>query len=196
MKLVVGLGNPGSDYEGTRHNVGAAAVARALEKKGERFSEKRFAGQFSELKHAGKKVAFLFPHTYMNRSGESVLGAKRALGLENADILVLSDDVDLAFGRLRLKPSGSDGGQRGLRSIIDSLGADNFPRLKIGIGRPPRHIDTAEYVLAPFGPDERPALPDVLDRAADCVWMWVARGLQSAMNAYNKAPASAPPSTD
>ena len=184
FKLVVGLGNPGSKYEGTRHNIGFEAVDRlALGGPGAKFS-KKFDGQLAEVEIDYKRVLLLKPETFMNLSGRSVVPALRFYKLEAADLLVLCDDLNLPLGKLRIRKGGSDGGQKGLRDITAHLGTDDYARLRVGIGdRGP--IDASDYVLGRFRPAERPLVDDALILASQAVAVWVAQGADAAMNRFN-----------
>lgn len=191
-RIIVGLGNPGPEYEGTRHNVGFAvvdALARRLRTAGWR---RGFASLWAEGSWRGQPVALLKPQTYMNASGEAVQQACRAWRVPPAEVLVVYDDLDLPPGHLRLRPRGSAGGHRGVASIIAALGGEDFPRLRIGIGRPPAGVDAAEYVLAPFDPAEQPLMEAAVQRAAEAVLAVLATGLQLAMSRYN-GPTPWPP---
>jgi PTH1 family peptidyl-tRNA hydrolase len=179
FKLVVGLGNPGSKYEGTRHNIGFEAIDRlALGGSGAKFS-KKFEGLLAEVEIDFRRVLLLKPETFMNLSGRSVVPALKFYKLEPAELLVLCDDLTLPLGK-----SGSDGGQKGLRDITAHLGTDEYARLRIGIGeRGP--IDAADYVLGRFKPAERPLIDDALIVATQAVAVWVAQGADAAMNRFN-----------
>jgi PTH1 family peptidyl-tRNA hydrolase len=187
-KLVVGLGNPGSKYEGTRHNIGFELVDRlAAGGMGARFSS-RFDGLLAEIELDFHKVLLLKPMTFMNLSGRSVRQTVAFYKLDLPDILVVCDDLTLPLGKLRLRPGGSDGGQKGLRDIALHLGTEEFPRLRIGIGeRGP--IDAADFVLTRFRPVERPIVDDALILASQAVAVWTAQGLPAAMNRFNGPPA-------
>ena len=184
FKLVVGLGNPGSKYDGTRHNIGFEAVDRlALGGPGARFSRK-FEGQLAEVEIDFRRVLLLKPETFMNLSGRSVVPALKFYKLEPADLLVLCDDLTLPLAKIRVRKGGGDGGQKGLRDITAHLGTDEYARLRIGIGeRGP--IDAADYVLGRFRPAERPLIDDALIVATQAVAVWVAQGADAAMNRFN-----------
>lgn len=184
-KLVVGLGNPGTKYEGTRHNIGFEAVDRlARGGSGTTFSRK-FDGLLAEIDIDFRKTLLLKPETFMNLSGRSVRQAIQFYKLDPAtDLLVLCDDLNLPLGKLRLKPSGSDGGQKGLRDITAQLGTDRYSRLRLGIGeRGP--IDAADFVLSRFKSSERSLIDDALIMASQAVAVWVAQGIDAAMNRFN-----------
>jgi PTH1 family peptidyl-tRNA hydrolase len=188
VSLVVGLGNPGARYEPTRHNLGFSVVERLRSRGVATPWRARYAGAVCELRLDGRVVSLLRPETYMNSSGVSVARALLALGLHPSELLVVHDELDLPFGRLRLKRGGGDGGHNGLRSIAEALGETRFARLRVGIGRPPAEFvgDTADFVLQAFAPPERDELDPLLDRAADAVLLTVRDGLDSAMNVVNQ----------
>ena len=192
MKLIVGLGNPGRKYEQTRHNVGfmAAAKVAALISAGP--DKTRFEGQFAEgmAGESGStvKLMLLCPHTYMNASGQSVRQAVDFYKLEVDDLLVVCDDLNLASGRLRIRPRGSAGGQNGLKDIIRHLGTEVFCRLKIGIGRPPQGWDVSDYVLGKFPKVEQDKIETATTQAAYAAIDWATKGINVAMNKYNADP--------
>jgi peptidyl-tRNA hydrolase, PTH1 family len=186
-KLVVGLGNPGSKYEGTRHNIGFEVIDRLAEGgAGVRFSRK-FDGLIAETEIDFRRVSLLKPETFMNLSGRAVAQALRFYKLELADLLVVCDDLSLPLGKLRIRGGGSDGGQKGLRDIAAHLGTEDFARLRIGIGeRGP--VDASDYVLSRFRSAERPVIDDTLILAAQAVAVWTTQGLALAMNRFNGTP--------
>ncbi|ADU96271.1 aminoacyl-tRNA hydrolase [Thermovibrio ammonificans] len=169
VKLVVGLGNPGREYEKTRHNVGWMVLDRLADKLGVSLNREKFKGLYGEYRGENGKVILLKPLTYMNRSGESVSQFLRYFKIAPEEMVVVYDDLDLPLGKLRLKPKGSSGGHRGVESIIRELGTSNFPRLKVGIGRPARKEEVVDYVLSPFGREQWPAIEEAVDRASDCL---------------------------
>lgn len=184
MKLVVGLGNPGRKYEGTRHNVGfqvLAQVARQLAVSG---AKNKFDGEFAEATYQGERVYLLSPLTFMNLSGKSVQQARDFYSLENRDLLVICDDFQLPLARLRFRPSGSAGGQKGLEDVIRRCGSD-VPRLRIGIGPVPASWNPADFVLGRFPAEDQSAVESVVRRAAQAVLDWLAHGIQHCMNEYN-----------
>ncbi len=184
MKLIVGLGNPGSKYHGTRHNIGFELVDRLAKGGcGSSFSS-RFDGQLAEIEIDFRRVLLLKPETFMNLSGRSVGQVARFYKLPLQDILVVCDDLSLPIGKLRIRPGGSDGGQKGLRDITSHLGTDQFPRLRIGIGDQ-SDMDAADFVLSRFRAAERPLIDDALILAAQAIAVWVTRGIESAMNRFN-----------
>jgi len=183
-KLVVGLGNPGSKYDGTRHNIGFEVVDRlARGGSGAAFARK-FDGQVAEAEIDYRRVLLLKPETFMNLSGRSVAQALRFYKLEPADLLVVCDDLSLPLGKLRLRPGGSDGGQKGLRDITAHLGTEQFSRLRIGIGQR-GEADASDYVLSRFRSAERPIIDDALILATQAVAVWATQGIEAAMNRFN-----------
>jgi PTH1 family peptidyl-tRNA hydrolase len=189
IKLVVGLGNPGSKYQGTRHNIGFELVDRLAQGGRAATFASKFEGQLAEIEIDFRRVLVLKPETFMNLSGRSVGQAVRFYKLSLADVLVVCDDLSLPVGKLRLRSGGSDGGQKGLRDITAHLGTDQFPRLRIGIGEN-TDIDAADYVLSRFRGTERTAIDDSLILATQAVAVWVTQGIDAAMNRFNGASSS------
>ncbi|HSI32205.1 MAG: aminoacyl-tRNA hydrolase [Phycisphaerae bacterium] len=201
MKIVVGLGNPGKEYVGTRHNVGWEAIDQVAARLGwvtggpgafETFAKSKFDGLTIDgalsLHSTGgtEKVLLLKPLTYMNLSGRSVQAALSFYQLTPADCLIVLDDLALPCGKIRLRGAGSPGGHNGLKSIETSLDTDKYPRLRIGIDMPPPRVPQRDYVLGKFTPDQRPLVEQALARAAGAVVTWVDKGLNAAMNQFNK----------
>lgn len=184
MKIVAGLGNPGTRYARTRHNVGFMAVERLAAGLGLSIGRSKHDALLTETLVAGERVVLLLPQTYMNNSGISIAKAMRNANATGADLLVICDDVNLPLGKLRLRPKGSAGGQNGLRSIIVHLGTDAFPRLRIGIGDREGGALT-DHVLGTFRPDEHPPIEQAIDQAAAAALAFLERGLETAMNEYN-----------
>ncbi len=185
MKLVVGLGNPGKKYEGTRHNVGFRVVAELARKHGQSGPRQAFQGEVVEAQIDSQKVLLLAPHTLMNLSGGSVLAARDFYKIALEDLIVVGDDLNLPLGKLRFRSGGSSGGQRGLENILHRLGTDEVPRLRVGIGSPPPGRDAADYVLGRFKKDEQPIIEEAIWRAADAVTLWTREGMAVSMNKYN-----------
>lgn len=183
-KLVVGLGNPGSKYDGTRHNVGFEVIdLLARGGAGACFASK-FDGLLAEVEIDFQRVLLLKPQTFMNLSGRAVRQVLGFYKIDVADLLVVCDDLSLPLGKLRLRGGGSDGGQKGLRDIAAQIGTDTFARLRIGIGeRGP--VDAADFVLSRFRPTERPVVDDALIIATQAVAVWSSQGLPAAMNRFN-----------
>jgi PTH1 family peptidyl-tRNA hydrolase len=183
-KLVVGLGNPGKEYAGTRHNIGFDVVDRLASKR--ECSLRRRWKFAAEVGEAGG-VTLVKPQTFMNRSGLSVAAVVKWLKLTPQDLLVVVDDADLPLGQLRLRPSGGSGGHNGLRSIIEALGSEEFARLRIGIGRrEPFGADITDHVLGRFGAAERTAVREVTDEAVAAIECCLKEGLTAAMNQFNR----------
>jgi PTH1 family peptidyl-tRNA hydrolase len=183
--LLIGLGNPGREYANTRHNFGFMLVDRLavrLNARGMKVQSKAIVmnGQYEE-----RKLILAKPQTYMNLSGQSVQGLVHFYKLPLTNVMILSDDLDLPFGTIRIRASGGPGGQRGLSSILDRLGTKDVPRLRLGIGRPPGRMDPSNYVLQSFSRDDLQAISEILDRAADATLEFVQNGLNSAMNKFN-----------
>jgi PTH1 family peptidyl-tRNA hydrolase len=185
MKLVVGLGNPGRKYAGTRHNLGFDVVAVLARHSGAPAARSNFQAEVTETALQGERVLLAAPQTYMNLSGRSVRQIVDFYKLPLDDLLVVCDDLNLPPGRLRLRASGSAGGQKGLQNIIEQLGTGNFPRLRLGIGRPPPPIDAVDYVLMRFPVEERELMATAVEQAAEAVELWVRVGTSAAMNEVN-----------
>jgi len=191
-RIIVGLGNPGADYARTRHNAGflvaEAVVERARLKYGPDFGRARLA----EGSWRGVPFAVAMPQTYMNVSGESVVAMRRRYGLTAADILVVVDDIALDPGVLRIRPGGSDGGHNGLADITERLGTADFPRLRIGVGRDFPRGRQSDYVLQPFTPEQLAVVEAALPLAADAALTFIADGINTAMNRFNRARPDTP----
>ncbi len=185
MKLLVGLGNPGRSYEGTRHNVGFDVLEILARRAGSPVRRARFQGETAQATVRGSPVLLLWPLTWMNLSGSSVLAARDFYKIDDTDILVICDDFQLPNDTIRLRPSGSGGGQNGLADVLVRLGGTSIPRLRIGIGPLPSGWKSADFVLGKFSKAERDAIGPLLERAADAAEEWVATGIQPAMNRYN-----------
>lgn len=186
MKLVVGLGNPGSRYRGTRHNVGFEVMDRLAGRHGLTFESWKALAETAEWRRPEGRVWFVKPTTFMNLSGEAVIALMGFYKIDLADVLVVCDDVNLAEGRLRARPEGSEGGNNGLRSISASLGTASYARLRIGVGRGDDRRDLVDHVLSRFDADEQPVMNAAMDRAADAVELWITDGLAPVMNRFNR----------
>jgi PTH1 family peptidyl-tRNA hydrolase len=184
LKLVVGLGNPGTKYLGTRHNIGFELVDRLAPGGSEAAFARKFDGLLGELEIDFRRVLLLKPQTFMNLSGQCVGQTVRFYKLSVPDLLVVCDDLSLPLGKLRLRPGGSDGGQKGLRDITAHLGTDQYPRLRIGIGEN-QDANAADFVLTRFRLSERPMIDDALILASQAVAVWVTQGIDAAMNRFN-----------
>lgn len=187
VKLVVGLGNPGSQYTGTRHNVGFDAIAELVRRFQPGKAQLKFSSEIWEVFAAAGKVLLVTPTTYMNRSGEAVQQLARFYQVLPHDVAVICDDMNLPLGRIRWRASGSAGGQKGLADIILRLGTDQIPRLRLGVGRPPGQMDAADFVLSRFRAEEREESGIMTKIAADSVETWNSDGLVCAMNRFNRS---------
>lgn len=184
--LVVGLGNPGAKYEHTRHNMGFLTVDLLAEQAGVKLNKVKFKSAYNIIPFAGAKCLVMKPQTYMNLSGESVGEAARFYKIPADHVLVISDDVSLPAGKLRIRGGGSAGGHNGLKNIIQHLGTDRFPRIKVGVGSPrPGEHDMVDWVMGkPMGED-RTAVEDALDRAGEAAKTLITEGIDRAMNRFN-----------
>jgi PTH1 family peptidyl-tRNA hydrolase len=186
MWLVVGLGNPGRQYAGNRHNAGFMVIDELARRAGANAPRSRMGADLAEAGLGGTKLIFCKPMEFMNTSGFPVSRAAAFWKIPPARTLVVHDDMDLEYGRLRLGESGGTGGHNGLRSIVSELGTDGFCRLRFGIGRPPPAWEGADYVLADFSTEERKTLPNLIEEAADAAQAIVKDGLVTAMNKFNR----------
>jgi PTH1 family peptidyl-tRNA hydrolase len=187
--IVVGLGNPGPEYAGTRHNAGHMVIAALAERMNARFKSHRTRSDIAEGRLAGQAVTLARPRSYMNLSGAPVAALAAFYKLPADRIIVVHDELDIPFGAIRLKLGGGDNGHNGLRSITAALGTRDYYRVRFGIGRPPGRMDPAAYVLKDFSPPERKDLPLEVDRAADAVEALLAKGLITAQNQFHLDPA-------
>ena len=187
MKIVVGLGNPGSRYDGTRHNVGFLFVDRFARHLGILTNQRQCDALTGQGKCDDTSLLLAKPQTYMNRSGVAVAALLLAHGATAADLVVVYDDLDLPLGRIRVRASGSAGGHRGMSSIIDHMGPMRFSRIRIGIGRPPEGVAVIDYVLARFNDDEIGAVSRAVDRSVEALDSLVRHGAATAMAVYNRA---------
>ena len=185
--VIAGLGNPGAQYARTRHNIGFMAVEELAKRwRAGWAKEKKLSVRMARVDHAGRKVLVCQPDTFMNASGEAVAKVTTFYRIERQNLLVVVDDADLDFGALRLRPEGSSGGHHGLESIQQHLGSNQFPRLRIGIGRnDPASREITGHVLSQFRKDESELLEKVLTRACDQIECWLTEGILSAMNRFN-----------
>ncbi len=183
--MIVGLGNPGPRYERNRHNVGFQVVDALAAGHGLTFDKRQFKALLAQGTIQGRRVLLVKPQTYMNLSGEAVQPLAHYYKVELSHLMVVFDDMDLPLGTLRLRPFGGAGGHKGMKSIIARLGSQRFPRLRIGIGRPPGRMDPAAYVLQDFTAEEEAIMAQVRERAVQALETWLDRGLDAAMNAFN-----------
>jgi len=183
--LISGLGNPGREYRENRHNVGFMVLDRLAARLGITFTRLESKALVTKTVYQGERLVLAKPQTFMNLSGTSVGSLLRFYKVPIENLLVAYDDVDLPLGSLRIRPDGGSAGQKGMASIIERLGTDNFARLRVGIGRPPGQMDAAAYVLQDFSNQELEFLLPVVDRAVEAVFAFVTQGLNAAMNQYN-----------
>jgi PTH1 family peptidyl-tRNA hydrolase len=184
MKMVVGLGNPGKKYTGTRHNVGFAVVDALAEVPGVGRFQNRFDAELAEWLEGSEKVLLLKPETFMNLSGRAVRQAVDFYQLPLTELLVVCDDINLPLGKLRFRARGTHGGHNGLRDIQNHLGTTEYARLRIGVDAPPED-ETVDHVLGRFKPSEKPVIEDALQRGVQAVVLWVGQGIETCMNQYN-----------
>jgi len=192
LKMIVGLGNPGPRYTHNRHNVGFQIVDELAQKHDLPFDKRQFKALIASGRIHGQRVLLVKPQTYMNLSGEAVQPLVRYYQVELPDLMVVFDDMDLPLGVIRLRPFGGAGGHNGMKSIIQRLGSNRFPRLRVGIDRPPGRMDPAAYVLQDFSPEEEALMAQVRDRAVRALETWLDAGIDAAMNAFNTSPGRAP----
>jgi PTH1 family peptidyl-tRNA hydrolase len=185
MKLIVGLGNPGKDYMGTRHNIGFGVITRLSDKYNIGMKSKEHKAVCGKGMIGGEKVILAQPQTFMNLSGESVKSFADYYKIEPEDIIVAFDDIDLEVGQIRVRRKGSAGGHNGIKNIIAQLGSNEFPRVKVGVGAKPEGGDLIRHVLGHFSKEDEKVISEVLDEAADAVEMIVTEGVEPAMNRYN-----------
>lgn len=187
MYIIAGLGNPGKEYDNTRHNIGFAAIDYIAETYGISVDDKKFKAKIGKGMIEGEKVILLKPQTYMNLSGESIRLALDFFKVdEKTELLVLFDDVSLDVGQLRIRKKGSAGGHNGLKNIISHLGHDSFQRIKIGVGEKPKGYDLADYVLGHFSKDEMKRMDETVIQVNQAVKSIVTDGIENAMNQFNK----------
>ena len=181
--LIVGLGNPGTQYENTRHNIGFMAAERLIDKRDLRCNRLRFRALTEVIEFGGSNVLLMMPQTYMNLSGEAVGEAARFYKIPADHVIVISDDISLPLGKVRVRASGSAGGHNGLKNIIAHLGTDAFPRVKVGVGAPEH--DIVDWVIGPFTANERKVIDGLLDRVIDAAECIISRGVTEAQNRFN-----------
>jgi PTH1 family peptidyl-tRNA hydrolase len=184
MRMIVGLGNPGDEYADTRHNTGFKVIDSLAETVGIKVKRRKFGARFESGEFAGKKLILLKPWQFMNRSGQAVATAAGFYKINIRDLMVVTDDMDLEPGRIRLRYKGSAGGHNGLADIIQKLGTSEFARCRVGIGRS-AEADTVGYVLDKPQEDEKPLLTEAIERARNAVLCWIEYGIETAMNKFN-----------
>ncbi len=183
--LIIGLGNPGREYRETRHNVGFMLLDRLTVKLKTRFTRMQSKALVASSNYQERKIILAKPQTFMNLSGQSVQGLMHFYKLPLENLLIAHDDLDLPIGSIRIRPDGSSAGQKGMMSTIERLGTDEFPRLRLGIGRPPGQMEAPDYVLQDFSNADLILISETLDRAVEAALTWVTEGLDTAMNKYN-----------
>jgi peptidyl-tRNA hydrolase, PTH1 family len=183
--LIVGLGNPGREYRQTRHNVGFMLMDRLTARLNVRFTRMQSKALVASANFEERKIIFAKPQTFMNLSGQSVQGLLHFYKLPLENLLIAHDDLDLPLGTIRIRPDGRSAGQKGMTSTIDRLGTDEFPRLRLGIGRPPGQMQAPDYVLQDFSDAEMVVISETLNRAVEAGLTWVTEGLDKAMNKFN-----------
>ena len=186
MYLIVGLGNPGSKYKNTRHNIGFMVVSRLAKALGVRFYGKRFESRNAVARYRNRELMLFRPQTFMNRSGRAVKACVDYFGLKIEDVLVVHDDLDLPLERVKVVQKGGAGGHRGILSLTQSLGTDRFSRVKVGIGRPRYDEGVEDYVLSPYYKKERVLLEEAIQLALQAVRIFITGGIVSAMNELNR----------
>lgn len=185
MKMIIGLGNPGKQYETTRHNVGFHAIDLLAEQLNAPAPQTKFNGLFTTVHVGGKKVMLVKPLTFMNLSGECVRPLMDYYDVQDDEITVIYDDLDLAPGKLRLRAKGGAGGHNGMKSLIAHLGTDAFNRIRIGVGRPDGRMNIADYVLSSFSKEEEPLIQEAVERSASASRAWIEQPFLEVMNEYN-----------
>ncbi len=188
MKLIVGLGNPGFKYKPTRHNLGFMVIDGLADKLGIDLYQLKYESLIGQGELHNESITLAKPMTYMNKSGRALSALLEGLKLSLADVIIICDDLNLPLGTLRIRARGSAGGHNGLSSIINTLGSEQFIRLRLGIDRPPPNIDAADYVLQPFNKDEWPTVQEMIVRAQDAVCAVIEQGVKAAMNRFNPSP--------
>jgi PTH1 family peptidyl-tRNA hydrolase len=185
MWLIIGLGNPGKEYQRTRHNIGFRVVDRLARERGIQFRKRRSGAQVAEGRVRRERIVLAKPLTYMNKSGVAVKKLVKASGIPLERLVVVHDDLDLACGRMKIKEKGGHGGHKGVQSIMEELGSAEFLRVKVGIGKPPSQKEGADYVLSPFAADERALVKASVEQAAEAIEAIIVSGTDKAMNTYN-----------
>ena len=183
--LLVGLGNPGRQYRNNRHNIGFMLIDRLAERLKVSFSRVESKALVTKATYQDQRLILAKPQTYMNLSGQSVGALLRYYKIPLVNLLVAYDEVDLPLGTIRIRPSGGSAGHRGMKSIFERLGTQDFPRLRLGVGRPPGRMDAASYVLQDFSNDESEIVSTLLEQGVDAILVYIHDGLETAMNQYN-----------
>lgn len=187
MKLIIGLGNPGKQYENTRHNIGFACIDALAEKWDAPLNQTKFNGMYASIHRPEGKIILLKPLTYMNLSGECVRPLMDYFDIDVEDIIVIYDDLDLETGKLRLRQKGSAGGHNGIKSLIQHIGTQEFNRIRVGINRPPSGVKVADYVLSKFSKDENPIIQDAIKQTVEAVEASLSKKFLDVMSQFNSA---------
>lgn len=187
MKLIIGLGNPGKQYEHTRHNIGFDVIDALADKWGTSLNQMKFNGMYATVHRPEGKVMLVKPLTYMNLSGECVRPIMDYFDIDIEDIIVIYDDLDLEIGKLRLRQKGSAGGHNGIKSLIQHLGTQEFNRIRVGISRPPANMKVADYVLSKFSKDEQAVVEEAVKKSCDAVETALSKKFLDVMNTFNGA---------
>jgi peptidyl-tRNA hydrolase, PTH1 family len=190
MYLIVGLGNPGKEYTGSRHNLGYQVVEALSRRLKTAKPVQKYWSLCAAADYKDKQIMLVQPLTYMNRSGRAVIELLRNNPVNLAELMIVYDDLDLPPGTIRLRRKGGSAGHRGIQSIIEALGTTEFPRLRIGIGKPPGEIEGGDYVLQPVDPADSALIDEVITRAVEAIILFIEEGLETAMNTYNQASPS------
>lgn len=185
MFLIAGLGNPGKEYENTRHNVGFLTIDKIAEDVGVKITKKGFQGLYNLGQFEESKILLLKPQTYMNNSGNALREAREFYKIDTDKIIVIHDEMDLPLQRIKLKKDGGSAGHNGIKSIIQNIGSDDFARVRVGVGKPYDKDKVVKHVLSGFNKEERQKLDKVVENAADCIYEIITSGIDKAMNKFN-----------
>lgn len=185
MILIAGLGNPGKEYENTRHNVGFLTIDKIAEDVGVKITKKGFQSLYNLGQFEESKILLLKPQTYMNNCGNALREAREFYKIDTDKIIVIHDEIDLPLGRIKLKKDGGSAGHNGIKSIIPNIGSDNFARVRVGVGKPYDKNNVIKHVLSGFSKEERQQLPEVIESARDSVFAIIINGIEKAMNEFN-----------
>ncbi|MGA9396686.1 MAG: aminoacyl-tRNA hydrolase [Anaerolineaceae bacterium] len=190
--LIIGLGNPGREFKNTRHNIGFLCIDEIAARQNVKINRVKNNALVGSGLYGQIKITLAKPQTYMNLSGRSVASLIKYFKLPLDHTLIIHDDLDLPLGTIRLRPSGSSGGQKGINSVIQMVGTDQIPRIRVGIGRPPGRMDPVDYVLKKFAAQEESMLVDIIDRVYDACMAMIDMGIDRAMNQFNQSPVDTP----
>lgn len=185
MYLIVGLGNPGRKYDGTRHNVGYAVIDSLAKYLGVELDKLKFKGIFTKTNYKNEKIILLKPETYMNASGDSVQSFIDYFGIDIKNVIVIVDDIDIKFGTVRIRKNGSAGTHNGLKSIVQRTGKTDFPRIKVAVNHKPSYMDLADFILSKFSASEQKVISKEIEIARDAILEIIEKDIDSSMNKYN-----------